>query len=123
MGLSNGESRGHLKVRRLLNEAGFLFEEEKSYSDLKTNTGRLLRFDFMVFDDDGNEDFAIEFNGIQHYESVSFFGGDKAFSRQKYNDNRKRKYCQSLGIGLVEIPYTDLEDFDIGYIMERAYSL
>lgn len=123
MSLSNGESRGHLKVRRVLNEAGLSFEEEKSYPNLKTNTGRLLRFDFMVYDENGEEDFAIEFNGIQHYEPVPFFGGEKAFSRQKYNDNRKRKYCQSLGIGLVEIPHTDLEIFDIGYIIERAYSL
>lgn len=119
--LSKGESRGHLKVRRILNEADFTFVEEKQYANLLTSTGRPLRFDFMVYDEDGQEDFAIEFNGIQHYEPVPFFGGQKAFSRQQYNDNRKREYCRSQGITLVEIPYTDLEIFDIGYIMKKAY--
>lgn len=35
------------------------------------------RFDFAVFDDDGELDFLIEYQGRQHYEAVSKYGGKK----------------------------------------------
>ena len=33
---------------------GLNFKEEYSFKDLLSNTGRPLRFDFAVFDDEGN---------------------------------------------------------------------
>ena len=45
--------------------------------ELKSNNGRPLRFDFAVFDDDGNIDFLIEYQGSQHYVASSKFGGKK----------------------------------------------
>ena len=41
--------------------------EEYSFKDLVSLTGRPLRFDFAVFDDEGEIDFLIEFQGKQHY--------------------------------------------------------
>jgi hypothetical protein len=35
------------------------------------------RFDFAIFDDDGNLDFLIEYQGKQHYQAVSKFGGNR----------------------------------------------
>ncbi len=59
-------SRGEIKIEEILQSAGLNFEEEYSFSDLISNTGRPLRFDFAVFDDNGDLDFLIEFQGIQH---------------------------------------------------------
>lgn len=115
-----GVSRGHLKVRDVLTFNGFEFEEEYIFEDLKASSGWPLRFDFMVFDEGGEIDFAIEFNGVQHYESVEAFGGKRKLKRQQYNDNQKRIYCKTHGIPLVEIPYQDLDKVDIAYILERA---
>jgi hypothetical protein len=56
-------SRGEIKIEDILIEAGFNFKEEYSFPDLKSTTGRPLRFDFVVFDDDGNIDFIIEYQG------------------------------------------------------------
>jgi len=37
------------------------FVEEYTFSDLIASSGKPLRFDFAVFDDEGNLDFLIEF--------------------------------------------------------------
>lgn len=120
MATFRGNSRGHLKIRDILNMNGFEWEEEYTFSDLKASSGRSLAFDFMVFDEDGNIDFAIEVNGEQHYNPVAAFGGKPKFQRQVYNDKHKRMYCKANGIPLVEIPHWDLEIVDINYILERA---
>lgn len=78
------------------------------------------RFDFAVFDDDGNIDFLIEYQGRQHYESVSKFGGNRGLYQQKYNDNQKRRFCARHGIKLIEIPYTEENLISYDYIFRRA---
>lgn len=113
-------SRGEIKIAEILTESGLHFEEEYSFPDLITESGRALRFDFAVFDDENNLDFLIEFQGIQHYESKSKFGGKKGFSRQRYNDTRKRAYCYQRNITLVAIPYWDEAKISYDYIMKLA---
>ena len=68
-------SRGEIKIEEILQEAGLIFEEEYIFPGLRSDNGRPLRFDFAVFDDDGNIDFLIEYQGKQHYEPSSKFGG------------------------------------------------
>ena len=58
------------------------FTEEYSFPDLISSSGRPLRFDFAVFDDDGTLDFLIEYQGIQHYEPKSKFGGYSGLHKQ-----------------------------------------
>lgn len=48
----------------------------------------------------------VECNGLQHYEPVEYFGGEKAFKERKLKDSIKRKYCKENNIPLLEIPYT-----------------
>jgi len=46
-------SRGEIKIEEILKEAELNFKEEYIFPDLKSPNGRPLRFDFVVFDDDG----------------------------------------------------------------------
>jgi len=46
-----------------------------------------------------------EYNGLQHYEPVEFFGGEKAFRKQKLRDQKKKKLCVENGIKLIEIRF------------------
>ncbi len=48
---------------------------------------------------------AIEYQGIQHFEPVSGFGGEEGYFMQKRRDARKRKLCDENGLSLVEIAY------------------
>ncbi len=70
-------SRGEIKIEEILQKASLNFEMEYSIAGLNSSNGRPLRFDFAVFDDDGNLDFLIEYQGRQHYEASSKFGGKK----------------------------------------------
>ena len=72
-------SRGEIKIREILEEAGLDFKMEYIFPDLKTSNGRPLRFDFVVFDDDGKIDFLIEYQGKQRYEPSNKFGGKRGF--------------------------------------------
>jgi hypothetical protein len=113
-------SRGEIKIEEILQEAELEFQEEYSFKDLLSNTGRPLRFDFAVFDDEGNLDFLIEYQGIQHYQPKEKFGGWSGLQKQQFNDLKKREYCKKHNITLVIIPYTDENIIDYDYIMTKA---
>ena len=113
-------SRGEIKIAEILQSAGLDFQEEYSFPDLVSNTGRALRFDFAVFDDEGDIDFLIEYQGIQHYQPKDKFGGWSGFHKQQYNDMQKREYCRKHGYTLIAIPYTDENIISYDYIMRAA---
>ena len=113
-------SRGEIKILQILQECRLEFAEEYSFPDLVSNTGRPLRFDFAVFDDQHNIDFLIEFQGIQHYEAKEKFGGYNGLRKQQYNDMKKREYCRDHNITLVIIPYWDEARVNYDYILEAA---
>ena len=105
-------SRGEIKIEEILQEAGLDFQEEYSFPDLVSNTGRPLRFDFAVFDDDGDIDFLIEYQGIQHYKPKEKFGGMSGLRKQQFNDMKKREYCRKHN--------TDEYIVNYDYIMKAA---
>ena len=113
-------SRGEIKICDILDMAGLQYVEEYSFSDLVSSSGRPLRFDFAVLDDNGDVDFLIEFQGIQHYEAKSKFGGISGLRKQQYNDMKKREYCKKHCIPLLLIPYWDEGRIDYDYIMTLA---
>lgn len=76
-------SYGEIKIEEILQQAGVDFKEEYTFPDLVSNSGHPLRFDFCVFEDDGSIDFLIEFQGIQHYEPKSKFGGWAGLRKQQ----------------------------------------
>lgn len=113
-------SRGEIKIFEILTKYDMNFKQEYSFNDLVSNNGRPLRFDFAVFDDQGQIDFLIEFQGIQHYQPKSVFGGYSGLRKQQYNDMKKRQYCQKNDIPLVIIPYWDEGRVTYDYIMRAA---
>ncbi len=113
-------SRGEIKIEEILTEAGLNFKMEYIFPDLKSENGRPLRFDFVVFDDDNNIDFIIEYQGRQHYEASSKFGGKRGLYQQQHNDNKKRRFCALHDFTLIEIPYTEENLISYDYIMKKA---
>lgn len=113
-------SRAEIKIEEILAGAGLPFKMEYTFPNLTSSNGRPLRFDFVIFDDDGQIDFIIEYQGKQHYEASSKFGGKKGLFQQQYNDNKKRRFCALQGLNLIEIPYTDENLISYDYIMKLA---
>ena len=75
-------SRAEIKIEEILKDAGLPFQMEYTFPNLTSSNGRPLRFDFVIFDDDGNIDFIIEYQGRQHYEASSKFGGKRGLYQQ-----------------------------------------
>lgn len=113
-------SRGEIKIHEILESAGLRFQEEFMIPGLCSSNGRPLRFDFAVFDDDGNLDFLIEYQGRQHYEPSSKFGGKRGFYQQQYNDGKKKRFCMLHNIKLIEIPYFEENLITYDYILHKA---
>lgn len=99
-------SKGERKVKAVLDELGVTYKQQESFEDLKDK--HPLRFDFTIYQDD-KLIAVIEFNGIQHYKSISVFGGEKAFQMQKKHDLMKVQYCVDHGLYLLQIPYKTCE--------------
>ena len=113
-------SRAEICIEEILTEAELPFKMEYVFPDLRSENGKPLRFDFAVFDDDGNIDFLIEYQGKQHYEASSKFGGKRGLYQQQHNDNKKRRFCALHDFKLIEIPYTEENLISYDYIMHKA---
>ena len=48
---------------------------------------------------------AIEYQGIQHYLPVEFFGGEDALALRQELDQNKRELCALNHVRLIEWPY------------------
>ena len=49
---------------------------------------------------------AIEYQGVQHYLSVDFFGGEEALTVRQELDRQKKQRCEENHVRLIEWPYT-----------------
>lgn len=116
-------SRGELKIEDILKMNHIKFDKEYIFTKLISSSGRPLRFDFVIFDDDNNIDFLIEYQGEQHYTSVAHFGGPSHLQKQKFNDSKKQQFCMQNNYPLVTIPFWDYEKLDYDYIFNRADEL
>ena len=49
----------------------------------------------------------IEYQGLQHYKAIEFFGGEKQLKAQIERDNRKRILCEENGVKLIYWRYDE----------------
>lgn len=96
------KSHGEWKIRKYLQTRNFVFQEQYL---IKTKAGRNLKLDFYLEED--NKKYAIEYNGIQHYQPVDWFNGVQGFNTQCERDKDKAQYCKENNITLIIIPYND----------------
>lgn len=93
-------SVGERLVMEALDELGVRYEREKTFDTCKNVLP--LPFDFYIED----LNLLIEYDGIQHYEAIDFFGGQKHLEYVQFLDNIKTKWCEENGVELLRIPYT-----------------
>ena len=103
------ESKGEREIRLYLEENNIKFIPQNKFPNCKNK--RPLPFDFYLPD----YNLCIEYNGIQHYEPVKYFGGKNRLEKQQYNDLIKAKYCCDNNINLLRIPF----DGDIIYSLKN----
>ena len=70
-----------------------------------------LRFDFGLYENN-NLVGLVEFHGKQHFKPIAYYGGEKAFDKQKKRDTIKVDFCFRNDIALLIIPYNDYQKID-----------
>ncbi len=107
-------SRGENAIRLILEEINVNFEEQKMFDELKHKNK--LKCDFFL----PTHNTVIEFNGIQHYEPISVFGGIEGLKQTQTRDTVKYAFLDSKGINFIIIRY-DHEDIK-NYLIEKLNS-
>ena len=90
-------SQGEKEISFILNENDVEFIPQKVFFDCRNKNP--LPFDFYL----PNINTCIEYDGRQHFEEVSFFGGKEGLIRTQLSDKIKNEYY----INLLRIKYTE----------------
>lgn len=109
-------SKGELAIDTFLKNNMINYKRQYTIENCKHK--KMLQFDFAVFDVDKLK-CLIEYDGIQHFKSFKFFGGDEKLKDLKEKDTIKNDYCKNNGIELNRIPYTQRKN--IGKILDSIF--
>lgn len=108
-----GKSRGEAKIAQLLIEAGIPFETQKTFETCRfPDTNALAKFDFYV-----NNQYLIEYDGIQHYDERFGWNSNEAYNKIKFRDSFKDQWCNENKIPLIRIPYTKFNSLNLQDIL------
>lgn len=99
-------SKGEEKISKILSDIGVEFEVERKFEHCRAKNA--LPFDFYI----PSKNLLIEYDGIQHFESIDVFGGESQLKTQKYYDLIKTRFAKSNNIKLLRIPYYDYENIE-----------
>lgn len=111
--------KGEARLMELLTVHNIEFQPQYVISECKYK--KPLPFDNAVLNNDKTLKCLIEYQGIQHYEPVSYFGGEEKFMVQQIRDKIKYNYCKDHNIPLLIIPYWEfdnMEDLVINFLKD-----
>ena len=98
------QSKGEFLIKEYLQENNIYFKNQFTFEDCKRKN--ILRFDFYL----PSLNICVEYDGIQHFKSVEYFGGDDRFVYTKENDKIKNDFCKKNKIKLIRIPYKEFKN-------------
>lgn len=105
-------SKGEKAIKEYLSSRLIDFRQQYIFDNCKNK--KSLRFDFYI----PSMNACIEYDGIQHFEPVDYFGGTDKFLIRQQNDTIKNDYCLSHGIVLIRIKY----DQDIDSVLDNFFN-
>ena len=97
------ESKGEQAVAAILEKLNIPYEPQKKFSTCRNIYE--LPFDFYLKDYNLN----IEYDGIQHFVPIEFFGGEEAFRGVQKRDAIKTQWCQENEVNLLRIDYREMD--------------
>jgi hypothetical protein len=92
-------SRGEKEIIKLLDENNVEYKYQKIFK--KCRHILPLPFDFYL----PMYNVCIEYNGIQHYKMIEYFGGEDSFKMRKKRDTIKKDFCKNNKIKFRIITY------------------
>lgn len=103
-------SKGEKEIQRWLCSNGFNYTHQYKFNDCRYK--KPLSFDFAVFDNNNNLLSLLEFDGIQHFETIDGWGGNGKLEDTKKRDIIKNEYCKNNDINLIRIPYWNYDEIN-----------
>ncbi len=97
-------SKGELFVEKVLKDLNIPYKSQH-YIGIQ---GSYVLVDFYL--KYNNNEYIIEYNGMQHYVPVKHFGDTLKFEQQTKRDGLLRGYCKDHNINLLEIKYDQTQD-------------
>ncbi len=98
-------SKGEIIIMNILDKYSIEYISEYRFSDCKVSYR--LPFDFFL----PEKNTCIEYDGIQHFKPIDFFGGLEAMKKLQQYDKIKNQYCVDKKINIIRFKYTDEIDF------------
>lgn len=103
------ETKGEKLVENYLVEHNIVYKAEKIVrSQYSPNKRKFFKVDFYL----PEQNVIIEYNGIQHYFPIPAMGGDERFIHRQMRDAALKRHCETMGIGLIVIPYTEIDNIN-----------
>lgn len=93
--------KGEEVINKILKSLNINYEYQKTFPDLRDI--QPLSYDFYIPD----QSILIEYQGIQHYQPIGYFGGGERFEYQQKHDKMKADYAKDHHYNLITVPYTE----------------
>lgn len=103
-------SSGEKVITEMFEKLKINFKPQFTFPDCRNKIP--LPFDFAVMDDKNSPMLLVEYDGVQHFKAVDFFGGEVEFLQTKIRDEIKTQYCVDHNIPLLRIPYWEFENIE-----------
>lgn len=95
------QSKGEKFVQKILDLYNIRYRIQKRFEWCRRSNGSYLPFDFYLPD----YNLCIEYDGVQHYKPVRYFGGLKKLKSQQNRDSFKNNKCLEHDVSVLRIPY------------------
>ena len=95
------ESKGEKIIGKFLINNHIKYERQYKFNNCRNIIP--LSFDFYL----SNYNTCVEFDGIQHFKSIEYWGGIKNLNYIKKCDKIKNDYCKNNNIKLIRIRYNE----------------
>ena len=116
-------SKGENIIKNILEENNVIFNQDIVFPQLLAETGRKLRFDFILYNQNGSVNRFIEFDGNQH--QTGMWGGNWSHLETKEKiqerDLIKNNFCKQHGYTLIRLPYSVLNNLTLDLILGDKY--
>lgn len=107
------ESIGEKAVASVLDNLGIAFERQKRFPSCRLHKPLPFDFCFRV----NAVDYLCEYDGIQHFESMEWRGGEAALRSIQKRDRIKDEWAKQNGYTLIRVPHT-VEDVQ-GFLADK----
>lgn len=104
------ESHGEKKIKEWLEYDNIYFKKQYEFTNLLSDLGNPLRFDFAVLNKYNKLICLIEYDGEGHFSEKPF--SKKSYETTVKHDQLKNDYCKNNNILLLRIPYWEFDNIE-----------